>query len=98
MHAGGDEHDGLALAEDLVALARVRGAVPEIQPPFELLVAFQVLASCRASPISRTAMNGWPSVDVPSSLHPHAIRARRGELHVFDDLVPPRELVVGADP
>ena len=91
----GDEHDRLAVPEDFVAIARARRAVLEVQAAFQLLVAveiFQRLGRRNLEGDERIALAGLSQI-----AEPDAVGSGRDELHVVDDLVPPRELVVGAD-
>ena len=95
MDARRDEDHRLALSKNLLALAGVRGAVPEIQPPRELPVPLEVLDRVG---VADEHADEWVAVRGGAQLlHPHPIRRGRRELHVLDELVPARQLVVGAD-
>ena len=93
--AAGDEHDDLARAGRSRRARRARRAALEVQLPLELLVAVEVLQRVGRADFERderVAAGGLAELAVA-----HAVRCAGRELHVFDDLVPANELVVGAD-
>src|SRR4029077_10489478 len=85
----------LALAENLVALGVARRAVLEIELPLEPLVAVEGLERLRRADLERDER--IVAARLPELADPDAVGTRRRELHVLDDLVPPRELAVGGD-
>jgi hypothetical protein len=90
-----DREHGLALLEDLVALGVGRRAALEVQLPLELLVAIQVLQRLAARDLERDERIAVRRL--AQLAEADAIARARHELHVVDDPVPPRELVVAAD-
>src|SRR6185436_18115442 len=92
VNAACHEDDDLALPENVVALARAWRATLKVELPLEFLVAVDVLQRvCRAD------FDGdeWIPVRRFSQVtDADAIGSGRDELHVLDDLVPSRELVV----
>ena len=72
-----------------------RRAALEVQLALELLVAVQVLQRVGRADFEgdeRVALAGLAEL-----AEAHAVGTGRRELHVLDDLVPARQLVVGAD-
>ena len=72
-----------------------RRAALEVQLPFELLVAVEILQRVGRADFERDeriAVAGLAEL-----AEADAVGVRRGQLHVVDDLVPAGQLVVGAD-
>jgi hypothetical protein len=95
MDVAGDQHDGLARAEDLLALAVARRAALEVQLAFELLEALDVLQRVRRADFDRDERVAVGRL--AQFVHAHAVGCRGDHLHVLHDLVPARELRVGSD-
>ena len=85
----------LALRENLVALGIGRRAALEVQLSLELLVAIEVLQRIGRADFQhdeRIVVRGLAQL-----AHLDPIAGRVHLPHVFDDAVPPRQLVVGAN-
>src|SRR3954471_5056660 len=96
MDAARDDDDHLALAEDLVALGITGSTALEVQLSFELLITIQVLQRIGAADFERDER--VVVCRLAKLAKADAIGRAGHPPHVLDDLVPPCQLVVAADP